>query len=154
MKQSENQNIRKVAPLLSVHRALVRNFLSTAIADAADGRRNDWSTQGLGMLRLYLSREVRLHVWHSAFRVPSVSDIHDHPWDFRSDIVCGSVRNVRYGIVSESECGPVLQDGEGNPLGAVARPGQPNYTQSTIRCGTGRHRQGLRDGRFRPRVLV
>ena len=51
----------------------------------------EWSIQGLGMLRLYLSREVRLHV-------PNVSEIHDHPWGFTSEVVFGRLINYRYVI--------------------------------------------------------
>ncbi len=54
-----------------------------------------WSLQGFGMLRLHLSDEVRLNVWDGRYRVPNVSMIHDHPWDFESLIVTGELRNVR-----------------------------------------------------------
>jgi hypothetical protein len=57
-----------------------------------------WSLQGMGMLRTYLSREIRLHVWDSRFRVKDVSDIHDHPWDFESLVICGIVCNTRYEV--------------------------------------------------------
>ncbi len=56
----------------------------------------EWSVQGFGMLRLYLSDEIRLHIWDSALRVPGVSDIHDHPWDFISEIVAGELTNTLY----------------------------------------------------------
>lgn len=55
-----------------------------------------WSLQGLGMLRLYLSREVRLHVWDSRFVAPGASVIHTHPWQFESFVVSGEVRQFRY----------------------------------------------------------
>jgi hypothetical protein len=55
-----------------------------------------WSLQGFGMLRLYLTPETRLHVWHSAFSVPNYSPIHDHPWDFTSLILAGEIRQHRY----------------------------------------------------------
>lgn len=55
-----------------------------------------WSLQGFGMLRLYLSPEVRLHVWDDRFAVPNVSTMHDHPWNFTSYVVCGEVTNQRY----------------------------------------------------------
>lgn len=53
----------------------------------------EWSLQGLGMLRLYLSENVRLHVWDSNFAVPGVSRMHTHPWDFESTIVVGELTN-------------------------------------------------------------
>lgn len=76
----------------------------------------DWSLQGFGMLRCYLSPEIRLHVWDSRFKVPGVSVVHDHPWDFTSLIVTGEVKQYRY----------------------IEHPtnGEP-FRRSTIRCGHG-----------------
>ena len=62
---------------------------------------HDWSLQGFGMLRLYLSKEVRLHVWHSSKAVPNVSLIHTHPWHFDSEVIVGQIVNVRY-VVSDN----------------------------------------------------
>jgi len=56
----------------------------------------DWSVQGLGMMRLYLSDEVRLHIWDSALKVPGVSAIHSHPWDMESKVVAGRYKQHRY----------------------------------------------------------
>jgi hypothetical protein len=55
-----------------------------------------WSVQGLGMLRTYLSDEVRLHIWDKKLRVPNVSPIHDHPWHLDSLIVFGKMKQHRY----------------------------------------------------------
>lgn len=55
-----------------------------------------WSVQGLGMMRLYLSTEVRLHIWHSSLMVPDVTLVHDHPWHFESVVVEGKLTNRRY----------------------------------------------------------
>jgi hypothetical protein len=55
-----------------------------------------WSLQGLGMLRLYLSDEVRLHVWHGGFSFPRASTMHTHPWDFRSLVIAGHMQNFRW----------------------------------------------------------
>lgn len=55
-----------------------------------------WSIQGLGMIRLYLSPEVRLHVWDSRYAVPGVSTLHDHPWHLHSRIVAGAVHQYRF----------------------------------------------------------
>ena len=57
---------------------------------------HSWSLQGFGMLRMYLSPEVRLHVWDSRYRTTNVSDIHDHPWDFTSTVLWGKMVNMRY----------------------------------------------------------
>src|SRR4029077_19485890 len=94
-----------------------------------------WAVQGLGMLRAYLSESVRIHIWHSAFEVPDVSSVHDHPWDFELEIVSGRLLNHRYGIVSATEHGFVLQSGGFGDLGACADPGAPNYVMQPIQCG-------------------
>lgn len=57
-----------------------------------------WSLQGFGMLRTYLTRELRLHVWDSRFAVKNVSTIHDHPWHFESSVVAGKIVNTRYSV--------------------------------------------------------
>lgn len=69
-------------------------LLVKKILDNATGY--SWSIQGLGMLRLYLSDELRLHIWDSRYRVPNVSSIHDHPWSFTSEVVVGRIVNKRY----------------------------------------------------------
>jgi len=56
----------------------------------------DWSVQGFGVLRLYIRKIGRLHIWNSALRYPSVSLIHNHSWDLRSTVVCGRLVNQRY----------------------------------------------------------
>ena len=56
----------------------------------------EWTLQGFGMLRTYLSPEVRLHVWDSRYAVDDVSTIHTHPWDMESEVLAGSLVNQRY----------------------------------------------------------
>lgn len=48
------------------------------------------------MLRLHVSDEVRINLWHSRYRVEDVSMIHTHPWDFKSWVVCGELANIKY----------------------------------------------------------
>lgn len=69
--------------------ALVRGILVKAT-------QYEWSVQGLGMMRLYLSPEMRLHIWHSSLMVPEVTLVHDHPWHFHSLVITGKVTNNRY----------------------------------------------------------
>jgi hypothetical protein len=52
---------------------------------------HDWSLQGMGMFRLYLSKEVRLHVWDMRFSVERVSTLHTHPWGFVSHVLSGCI---------------------------------------------------------------
>lgn len=89
---------------------LVKNILEHASA-------YKWSLQGLGMLRLYLSDEVRLHVWDSRYAAgPKVAKLHTHPWNFTSFVVAGEVTDVRYEEIKNVE---------------------PNYEYVTIKCGPG-----------------
>ncbi len=59
-------------------------------------RQYEWSLQGFGMFRLYLSKRTRLHVWVPSFAVPNVSTIHTHPWHFRSEVIAGSMVDRLY----------------------------------------------------------
>lgn len=87
----------------------VRALRSTGTDKAAirfilrNAPKSDWTLQGFGMLRFNLSPDLRLHVWSEADKVPGVSEIHTHPWDFRSLCVAGCVRNRRY---TERAAGP------------------------------------------------
>ena len=72
-------------------RLLVQNILMHP-------REFEWSVQGLGMLRTYLSQEVRLHIWDSSLKVAGASPYHDHPWDLDSLIVAGRYKQHRYGV--------------------------------------------------------
>lgn len=84
----------------------------------------EWSLQGLGMLRLYLSKEVRLHIWDSRYAVPNVSTIHNHPWSFTSEIIAGAVINVLFRKVMP------LNNGQAPDY---AKP----YMTAVLQCGPG-----------------
>lgn len=73
-------------------KALVRWVLENS-------RREDWSVQGFGFMRMYLTRgdtSARVHIWNSKLRLEGVSDIHTHPWSFESLVVAGLLGNVRW----------------------------------------------------------
>lgn len=91
-----------------ITKPLVKNILEKATS-------YKWSLQGFGMLRLYLSKDVRMHVWHPDFAVKDVSTIHTHPWDFTSHIIAGSIKNVLY----------------------AEQPVGEKFYRQTIRCGEG-----------------
>lgn len=61
-----------------------------------DPLRYEWSLQGFGMLRTYFTDRVRLQVWDHKYEIPGNNAVHDHPWDFRSTIVAGVLRNQRF----------------------------------------------------------
>src|SRR5579859_497475 len=86
-----------------------------------------WSVQGLGMMRTYLSQEVRLHIWDSALKVPNASPLHDHPWHLDSYIVAGEVRQYRYALQSPP------------PVNMVYTPETKvdKFRFATILCGEG-----------------
>ncbi len=85
----------------------------------------EWTIQGFGMLRMYLpgSENIRMHIWDSRYRVPDVSDIHTHPWNFESYVVVGEVVNYRYHENKSTREG-------------VLGPGNRHWKQD-IHCGTG-----------------
>ena len=66
------------------------------------------------MLKIYLTKEVRLHFWDSRLKVPNVSTIHNHPWDFTSLVLKGELCNILYQEVEGEKC---------------------NYEKALIRCG-------------------
>lgn len=70
-------------------RALIKTVL-------ANPHLHEWTTQGLGMLRMYLRPEIRIHVWHEDLRIDQVSDLHTHPWDFVSLVINGSIRDLQF----------------------------------------------------------
>lgn len=74
---------------MTYHRLLIQKILEKAT-------NYDWSLQGMGMLRLYLTDAIRIHVWDSTYRIPNVSMIHSHPWNFSSEVIAGKMMNVRY----------------------------------------------------------
>lgn len=59
------------------------------------GNTDDWTLQGLGMLRHYLwgDGDYRLHIWHPELAFDKASPVHDHPWDFVSCVIVGSLEN-------------------------------------------------------------
>lgn len=69
----------------------VRNFLDHPYD-------REWSIQGFGMLRTYLDadQKYRLHIWDPQAAVEEVSSIHDHPWDFTSEVISGQITNVLF----------------------------------------------------------
>ncbi len=82
-----------------------------------------WSLQGFGMFRLYLSKEVRLHVWDDRFAVPNVSTIHTHPWDFVSHVISGVITDKLYSM--------------GKPADPYPRFPPKPYMKQEIVCGPG-----------------
>lgn len=91
-----------------------RDLVRSLIENPMD---HEWSLQGFGMLRTYLSPEVRLHVWDSNHRVQDVTLMHTHPWHFHSFVVAGVVNNIRY------------DKGDGS--------GAKKYMEQEILCGVG-----------------
>ncbi len=56
-----------------------------------------WRMQDIGLmgLRMDEQREHRLHIWDPSYNVGD-SPIHDHPYDFTSNIIVGELTNTRY----------------------------------------------------------
>lgn len=66
-----------------------------------------WSLQGLGMFRLYLSQQRRLHVWAPSFAFKDVSTIHTHPWKFESSVISGHVTDVVFEEAADGGAAPM-----------------------------------------------
>lgn len=79
-----------------------------------------WSAQGLGMLRTYLSEEVRLHIWDKSLQIENVSPLHDHPWHFDSHVVVGEIRQHRFTLHTK-----------------IDKPDKSEWNLSLIKCGAG-----------------
>lgn len=90
---------------------------------------HSWTVQGLGMLRLYLSDAVRIHIWHSSLVVPEVTSVHEHPWDFESLVLCGELRNHKYIPAKEGEGTPYYRDMLLCGTGNLADDPQPVWLQ-------------------------
>ena len=103
-------------------------------------RYEGWTIQGFGMLRFYLSKEVRMHIWDDRFKTENVSVIHDHPWSFESEIISGEIRNIVY----EEFRTPSHNIDNAKYL-------LKKYHMAEIQCGEG---GGLRQTRPEPIILV
>jgi hypothetical protein len=106
-------------------RDLVFNILQNILQN---WRKHEWSLQGFGMLRTYITRETRLHVWNSKFAIPGVSMIHDHPWHLESCVLAGRITNKRYQVIHCRESEDQIAAVEG-----IISP----YIKAQIVCGTG-----------------
>ncbi len=73
-----------------LHKALVYQVLAHAEA-------YPWTMQDIGLLGLRLDdrREYRLHIWDPSLCVGE-PPVHDHPFDFVSQIIAGEMVNTRY----------------------------------------------------------
>ena len=81
-----------------------------------------WTLQGLGMLRLRFDKRYRLHVWSHEDRVPEVTAIHDHPWNFISHVISGEIENRLYSMVDPECNADIIAKGE-------------DYIEQEIVCG-------------------
>lgn len=116
--QPQPPTISLVTPLVM---GVVNQLLHLPFKSAGALEAQGWSAQGLGMLRCYLSKAMRLHVWDRALRVPGVSAIHDHPWSFTSHLLTGSLINVVYERCEAED------------------PAALPFRNATIQCGGGAH---------------
>jgi len=60
---------------------------------------HEWSVQGLGFMRTYLSETQRLHIWNKSLAILGATPLHNHPWDFYSEVMFGMVKQHRAVIV-------------------------------------------------------
>lgn len=92
-----------------------------AEAILSNSAKYEWSLQGMGMLRLHLPDNYRLHVWDARYRAPGVSMIHDHlQWGLHSTVIAGRLTNLRYRTVIDPSNGKAY-------LFATLKPGYGCY---------------------------
>jgi hypothetical protein len=101
----------------AVEKSLVQKILEHPLG-------HEWTLQGLGMLRLYLDDKRRMHIWDDRFKAENVSEIHTHPWNFKSTIVAGIVRNQ------------ICIEAQGSPV---------THWKQSIFCGAGGGLEGIAD---------
>lgn len=87
-----------------------RNLVKKILEVCSEGRNllsTQWSFQGLGMYRLYLdsAHKVRLHVWFPS-KCTYASEIHTHPWDFKSTVINGVITDHLYKEEKSSKSKP------------------------------------------------
>lgn len=92
----------------------------------ADPTKHEWTVQGFGFIRCYLDRDrvQRLNIWDPTQATDEVSTIHDHPWDFGSRIIYGTLHNQRFVSQPSGELYnfSLLKPGEGGHL--IGTPGK------------------------------
>lgn len=94
-----------------------------------------WTTQGLGMLRLYLDldRVFRLHIWHPELAVVGATRVHSHPWSFSSTVYTGELQETIWSPNPKSQSQPkqfnqqCLTCGVGGGLVGAAAPAITMY---------------------------
>jgi hypothetical protein len=94
-----------------------------------------WSVQGLGMMRTYLNETQRLHLWHRDLIAQGVTQLHDHPWDFSSEIIFGGVKQIRYG--TEDQMPDLYLRNVSPRLMVNLDAGTDTYMKQKILCGEG-----------------
>lgn len=84
---------------LDLTKSCIKKVLNDSLLRLNTISEYQWSLQGMGLLRLYLNDNYRLHIWDSRFRAPGVSMIHDHlQWAFDSTVIAGRVVNIKYNM--------------------------------------------------------
>lgn len=85
-----------------VSRDQIRDLM---LASYRDPHCREWTVQGFGMLRTYLDDDqtTRLQVWDQRLATWANNAIHDHPWNFTSTIIAGTLWNERYQIMEPQD---------------------------------------------------
>lgn len=55
-----------------------------------------WTIQGFGKMSTNITANARLHIWDRALLNPRVPAVHSHSYDFKSFVVVGRVRNLKF----------------------------------------------------------
>ena len=81
--------------------ALTKALVLNILRHAEDYR---WRMQDVGLMSLRLDNEKRrrLHVWDPTF-IADDPPVHDHPYNFTSEIIVGELTNIRYEVNPEGD---------------------------------------------------
>lgn len=137
--------------------------MSTPIAVRVTQARNEGRVprvHGNGFIQLDLDPTTRLHVWgHPDIPRQSItSAIHDHVFDFRSEVLVGELHNYRYNVVADRDgvfrvYRPRVRQGEDTILVADDEPNRVHAHQSEIEVVPAGDAYSMERGQFHETVV-
>jgi len=80
-----------------------------------------WTVQGFGKMATNITENARLHVWDRVLVEPRVPAIHSHSWDFKSTILAGRMRNLRFREIDGVTWNRILVSSAGAVMGPTER---------------------------------
>src|SRR5882762_4267748 len=107
-------------------------------------RKNRPYTHQNGFIQLSINDNVRFHVWHGpdlrealgVQKQKTNSPIHDHRFDFESEILCGALTHIEYRTIEHPEGEYVIHATDGGKLVSLnVRVRATAYIETTYKRG-------------------